>query len=145
MVYDRTHTRDLNELRTMRLAAQMPFVATVFIIGGLASMGLPGFSGFVAEMQVLVGAWEHFPWLTLITGAGIVVTVWYTFRAFLTAFFGEGTQEPHEPLPPITWQERTASILLIALLALVGLYPSVLLDRIDPSAQLFIQSLQVAP
>lgn len=145
MVYDRTHTRDLNELRTMRLASQMPFVATVFIIGGLASMGLPGFSGFVAEMQVLVGAWEHFPWLTLITGAGIVVTVWYTFRAFLTAFFGEGTQEPHEPLPPVTWQERTASIILIALLALVGLYPSVLLDRIDPSAQLFIQSLQVAP
>lgn len=147
MVYDRTHTRVLAELSGMRLVAHMPFVAGVFIIGGLASMGLPGFSGFVAEMQVLVGAWEHFPWLTIITGGGIVLTVWYTFRAFLTAFFGDraaATTEHHEPLPPITWQERAASVILIALLVIVGLLPSVLLDRIDPSAQLFITSISKA-
>jgi NADH:ubiquinone oxidoreductase subunit 4 (subunit M) len=98
-------------------------------------------------MQVLVGAWEHFPWLTGITGVGIVITVWYTFRAFLTAFFGDATAATahHEPLAPITWQERTAAVILIALLALVGLVPSVLLDRIDPSAQLLIHSMQVAP
>jgi NADH-quinone oxidoreductase subunit M len=143
MVYDRTHTRELSELRSMRLAGQMPFVAGVFIIGGLASMGLPGFSGFVAEMQVRVGAWERFPWLTIITGGGIVVTVWYTFRAILTAFFGEKSlhDEHHEPLAPITWQERAGSFILIALLVIVGLLPSVLLEPIDISAQLFIQSL----
>jgi NADH-quinone oxidoreductase subunit M len=58
MVYDRTHTRDLNALEGMRLVRAMPFAAMTFVVASLASMGLPGFSGFVAELQVLMGAWD---------------------------------------------------------------------------------------
>ena len=55
MVYDRTHTRQFAELETMHLGRRMPFAAGAFVIAGMASMGLPGFSGFVAELQVLIG------------------------------------------------------------------------------------------
>src|SRR6185503_4515341 len=61
MVYDRAHTRVLDELEVMRLSKAMPFAAVTFVIAGLASMGMPGFSGFVAELQVLIGAWTAFP------------------------------------------------------------------------------------
>src|SRR5690242_14505400 len=58
MVYDRTHTRELSLLETMGLSRAIPFAAVTFVIAGMASMGLPGFSGFVAELQVLIGAWR---------------------------------------------------------------------------------------
>src|SRR6185436_12232785 len=89
MVYERTHTRELSELEGMNLVKAMPFAAVTFIIAGVASMGMPGFSGFVAELQVLIGAWSAFPKLTLISGVGIVIGVAYTLRAMQRAFFGE--------------------------------------------------------
>ncbi len=61
IVYDRTHTRQFAELETMHLSKRLPFAAWAFVIAGMASMGLPGFSGFVAELQVLVGAWKRKP------------------------------------------------------------------------------------
>src|SRR6202041_3272280 len=80
MVYDRTHTRDLGELGPMGLAQVIPFAAITFAIAGVASMGLPGFSGFVAELQVLVGAWHANPLWTVAAGIGIIVGVAYTWR-----------------------------------------------------------------
>ncbi len=59
MVYDRTHTRDFNELEHMNIGKRLPFAGVTFVIAGVASMGLPGFSGFVAELQVLMGAWHR--------------------------------------------------------------------------------------
>src|SRR5439155_26171541 len=70
MVYDRTHTRDLSELERMRLRKVIPFAAFTFVVAGLASMGLPGFSGFIAELQVLIGAWSAFPTFAVIAGIG---------------------------------------------------------------------------
>ena len=63
MVYARTHTRDLAALNAMNLYKVIPFAAVTFIIAGMASMGLPGFSGFVAELMVLIGVWRAFPCL----------------------------------------------------------------------------------
>ena len=61
MVYDRTHTRDLNELGPMHLARAIPFAAVIFILAAMASIGLPGFSGFIAEFQMLIGVWRSLP------------------------------------------------------------------------------------
>src|SRR5438105_893765 len=66
MVYSRTHTRDLTALEGMNLARSIPFAAVTFVVASVASMGLPGFSGFVAELQVLIGAWHAFPPITLL-------------------------------------------------------------------------------
>jgi NADH-quinone oxidoreductase subunit M len=145
MVYERTHTRQLAELGG--LWETMRFTTVTFIIAGLASMGLPGFSGFVAELQVLIGAWRAFPWLAIVTGAGILLTVAYTLLTIHKAFFAEPkpkpTGEPHEHhYPPITWQEVVASVILMGLTTLIGLYPDLLLDPINRSAELFVQGLQ---
>src|ERR1044072_2039156 len=87
MVYERSHTRDLSELEKMRLFKIIPFAAFTFVIGGLASMGLPGFSGFVAELQILIGAWRAFPTYAVLAGLGIIVGVAYTIRTIARAFF----------------------------------------------------------
>ena len=95
IVYERTHTRQLAELETMHLSKRLPFAAWAFVIAGMASMGLPGFSGFVAELQVLVGAWIAKPWWTVAAGVGIVVGVAYTWRALQKAFFSDVLPSAH--------------------------------------------------
>jgi NADH-quinone oxidoreductase subunit M len=136
MVYDRTHTRDLNELEKMSLYKLIPFAAATFVIASMASIGLPGFSGFVAELQVLVGAWRAFPSYAVIAGVGIVIGVAYMWRAMQKAFFGEAQLESgnsHLPLPPISTPERLGAVILIGVSLLIGLYPQLLLDRIIPA------------
>ena len=136
MVYDRTHTRDFAALETMQLNKAIPFAAVTFVIAGVASMGLPGFSGFVAELQVIIGAWKAYPTLAVITGVGILIGVAYTLRALQKGFFGEAepkSTEEHHPLEPISVPERIGAVMLIGVSLLIGLYPRLLLDVIVPS------------
>ncbi|MCX8155257.1 MAG: NADH-quinone oxidoreductase subunit M [Verrucomicrobiae bacterium] len=136
MVYDRAHTRELDTLEGLQLARALPFAAVTFVIAGAASMGLPGFSGFVAELQVLLGAWQAFPRLMLLAGAGVIIGVAYTWRALHKAFFSDRPVPAAlrgEPLPPITWPEKMGALLLILCTLAVGLYPRLLLDWIIPA------------
>ena len=137
MVYDRTHTRLLSELGPMHLARVIPFAAITFIIAGMASIGLPGFSGFVAEFEILIGAWRAFPPLAVLAGVGILIGIAFTWRALDKAFFGDPgiAKPPAAPLPPITLAERAGTGILIAATVVVGLYPRVLLDLILPAFQ----------
>src|SRR5260221_13199212 len=73
MVYDRTHTRELTELQSLKLNQALPFAAITFTIASVASMGLPGFSGFVAELQVIVGAWHFSSNFAVVAGLGILI------------------------------------------------------------------------
>src|SRR5436190_9531465 len=101
MVYDRTHTRELTALGGMNLSQSLPFAAVTFVIASVASMGLPGFSGFVAELQVLIGAWRAFPTMAVLAGVGILVGVAYTLRVLQQAFFCDSTEEASaSPRPP---------------------------------------------
>jgi NADH-quinone oxidoreductase subunit M len=136
MVYDRTHTRDLNELGPMRLAHVIPFAAVTFTLAAMASIGLPGFSGFIAEFQVLLGAWRTLPWMAAVAGIGILIGIAFTWRALTKAFFGEpvaGQPQPHCDCPPITLPEKLGAILLVATSLGVGLYPRILTDLILPT------------
>src|SRR6185503_16654460 len=92
MVYDRTHTRELKALQRMSLNRAIPFAVVIFTVAAAASVGLPGFSGFVAELQVIVGAWHLSPTMAVLAGLGIVIGVAYTLRALQMAFFTEGSQ-----------------------------------------------------
>ena len=134
MVYERTHTRDLSQLEAMNLGRAMPFAALIFVLAGMASMGMPGFSGFVAELQVLLGTWRMYPTLAVICGIGIVIGVAYTLRAIHQSFFS-GEAPPTAKglsLPPSTIPERVGAVLLLACSLAVGLYPRLLLDLINP-------------
>jgi NADH-quinone oxidoreductase subunit M len=142
IVYERAHTRQLAELETMHLARRLPFAAWAFVIAGIASMGLPGFSGFVAELQVLTGAWKAEPWWTIVAGLGIIVGVAYTWRALQKAFFTDNVPAPHvleyehtHKLDPITWPEYAGVALLLLSTLAVGLYPRILLDQIEPAVR----------
>ena len=145
IVYERTHTRQFPDLERMHLVRRLPFAAWAFVIAGMASMGLPGFSGFIAELQVLVGSWHAKPWWTVAAGIGIVVGVAYTWRALQRAFFTDlrPTAEDHpasgwHDLGAITWPEITGFALLTAATLLIGVYPRILLDAIEPAVKTFL-------
>jgi len=159
MVYDRTHTRDLNKLQGMDLGHALPFAAGTFVIASLASMGLPGFSGFVAELSILYGAWQFYPQLALLAGVGIVIGVAFMMRTLVRAFFsdeagpntlerrtpvhfgadspvgGHAGPEAGAPFEPISVAERVGAAILIATTLVIGLQPRLLLDLIVPSFQ----------
>lgn len=136
MVYDRTHTRELPILETLRLNHALPFAAVTFVIACMASMGLPGFSGFIAEFQVLIGACRAYPLLALVACVGILVGVAYTLRALQLAFFGDAPApadaEAH-PMPPISLPERLGAAMLLATTIVIGLFPRLLLNMIEPA------------
>lgn len=134
MVYDRTHTRALNELSGMRLSRLIPFAAFTFVIAAMASIGLPGFSGFIAEFEIIIGAWRAWPILAVLAGVGILVGIAFTWRALDKAFFGEpAAGAPHAPLPRITAPERIAAGILMVTTVVIGIYPRLLLDLILPA------------
>jgi NADH-quinone oxidoreductase subunit M len=133
MVYDRTHTRDLSELETMHLSKVIPFAAVTFVLGGMASIGLPGFSGFVAELQVIIGSWHAFPMLAVVAGLGIMIGIAYTWRAMQKAFLGTSDDLATTKVvsvAPISVPESIGAILLISTSIFIGLYPQVLLRGI---------------
>jgi len=136
MIYERTHTRDLPVLATLNLNKAIPFAAVTFVIASAASMGLPGFSGFAAEITILLGIWKAYPWMIAIVSGGMVLTAAFTLRALKLSFFGEaapvGGAHP-EALEPITLAEKLGATLLILATLVVGLYPKLLLDSILPS------------
>ena len=136
MIYDRTHTRDLDTLGSMGLSKTLPFAAFTFTVASAASMGIPGFSGFIAELQILLGTWKAFPALLVFPAIGAGFAVAYTLRALQRSFFpshaatAPAPAETHEPLPPITLPERLGAVILMATTLGVGLFPKVLIGPI---------------
>jgi NADH-quinone oxidoreductase subunit M len=136
MVYARTHTRDLTALGPMHLSKVLPFAAFTFVIAGMASMGLPGFSGFTAELMILIGVWHSYPTLIFFVGIGLVAGVAYIWRAMQQAFFagtGPAATPPEHPLPPITFPERLGAGILICASVIVGIFPQLFLNVIHPA------------
>jgi NADH-quinone oxidoreductase subunit M len=136
MIYRRTHTRDLDALSLMNLSRALPFAAFTFVIACFASIGFPGFSGFPAEIFILIGAWKSYPLAVWMTGIGMVLVAAFTLRALKKSFFDAGPATIAVPaLEPITLPEKLgAGILMFSTLA-IGIYPKLLLDRIQPAVE----------
>ena len=133
-VYSRTHTRNLGDLSWLGLSRAMPFLAFAFVLASAASMGIPGFSGFAAEITILIGAWQAFPLAVGITGLGMVLVAAFTLRALRNRSSamtpsGRARHETHPPNDPATLAEKLGAGLLIFATLAVGLYPRLLLDR----------------
>ncbi len=123
MVYDRTHNRDIGKLGG--LFQRMPWAGVGFIVGGLVSMGMPGFSGFVAEFPVFMGAWKAQPWVAVIAILGILVTAGYILVVVRRVFFGEIPFEYRE-LPDVSVLDKIAIGLLVVIMIGIGWFPSLL-------------------
>lgn len=126
MIYGRTHTRDIRLMGG--LMKIMPFLGVGYVIAGMASLGLPGLSGFVAEMTIFVGSFEHADMFhrtfTIIACSSIVITAVYILRVVGKLLFGP-VQDPHHlELTDATWWERLSTITLIVSVAAIGCFPN---------------------
>lgn len=139
MIYERTHTRQLPQLGG--LGRVMPFAAVAFVLGGLSSMGMPGFAGFWAEFAIFIGVWERYPWIAIIAAISIPITGAYILRAVAQVFFDDVKDPSFEKLPPLTWQEYSGAMILIVILIGVGIYPAILTEMIDIGVQPVVQQL----
>jgi len=142
MIYERTHTRQVSEMGG--LLKVMPFITTVLFIVGLCSLGLPGLSGFVAEMTVFMGSWEHTDSFhriaTVAACMSIVVTAVYILRAVGQTAMGP-LKTGYEHLKDATWNEKLAAIILIVGILAIGLAPFWLNDLVSPGADIIMNKI----
>lgn len=125
MIYGRTHTRDIRRLRgLMRI---IPFLSAGYVVAGLANLGLPGFSGFVAEMTVFVGSFQNADTFhrvcTIVAASSIVITAVYILRVVGRILYGTCTDPEHLKLTDARWDERVAVICLVISIAAIGFAP----------------------
>ncbi|NOQ91230.1 MAG: NADH-quinone oxidoreductase subunit M, partial [Flavobacteriaceae bacterium] len=143
MLYGRTHTRDVRKMGG--LLKVIPFISVMYVIAGLASLGLPGFSGFMAEMQIFVGAFQHEDMFhrvaTIFTVSAIVVTAVYILRVVGMMLMGPIKNDEHLNLSDATWYEKTGVILLLIPIIFMGMVPIWLSDMIRESIQPFIERM----
>ena len=139
LVYDKAHTRYIPDLGG--LASRMPIVAVAFLIAGLASLGLPGLSGFVAELLVFLGSFKAFAWPTALAAFGIVLAAGYILWMIERVFFGS----PRERFAQITDAGVIEAIplgLLVVSIVVIGFYPAFLTDVFDAGVEPITQIIQ---
>ncbi len=144
MIYGRTHTRDIGKMQG--LMKIMPFLAVGYVIAGLANLGLPGFSGFIAEMTIFVGAFSvddtFHRTVTIIACTSIVITAVYILRVVGKILYGEPTDKEHLKLTDALWHERFTVICLIICVAGLGILPMWVSNLINSGVANIISNIQ---
>ncbi len=140
MVYDQAHTREISKLGGF--SKKMPWVAVAFIIGGLVSMGMPGFSGFVAEFPIFMGVWNHDnylilfePLIAIIAVISIVITAAYILRIVGRVFFGQMPEEFEAHIQDVTVLDKVAIVFLCVLMIGLGVYPPVMVPLVSSGVE----------
>lgn len=159
MIYDRAHTRNMDELSGMRRA--LPWTVIPFIIGGLVSMGMPGLSGFVAEFPIFLGLWEgnslslsgtafslnpanYYGWVAIIAILGVIITAAYILRAVGKVFFGDYDAEKWHDMRPLLAIDKATLIGFSVLLILIGVLPIVIAPMVEAGVLPVVARLQEA-
>jgi NADH-quinone oxidoreductase subunit M len=133
MVYDRAHTRQIPELGGM--ARVMPWPAIGFIIGSLVSMGMPGFSGFIAEFPIFLGVWQRQWLVAVVASISIVITAAYVMLVVRRVFFGAMPEKLQGHVGAITTMDKVAIGTLCALMIGIGLFPAVMVPMVESGVQ----------
>ncbi|MDR2286644.1 MAG: NADH-quinone oxidoreductase subunit M [Prevotellaceae bacterium] len=145
LIYGRTHTRDIRKMGG--LMKIMPFASVCYVIAGLASLGLPALSGFVAEMTVFVGSFEHADSfhrvLTIVAMCSIVITAVYILRTVGKILYGPVFDSHHLGLSDASWYEKVSVVVLIAGIVFLGVMPSLASDIISDSLAPVIKYLSL--
>ncbi|MCA9935503.1 MAG: NADH-quinone oxidoreductase subunit M [Anaerolineales bacterium] len=141
MIYDRAHTRNMEQLSGIMKA--LPWTAVAFIIGGLVSMGMPGLSGFIAEFPIFMGVWSggtldlsgtvfglnpanYYPLIAVISVLGIIITAAYIIRAVGSVFFGDYDAEKWHDMRPLLTIDKFTLVFFSVILILIGVLPSII-------------------
>ncbi|MDX1437925.1 MAG: NADH-quinone oxidoreductase subunit M, partial [Anaerolineales bacterium] len=136
MVYDRAHTREIPKLGG--IAKVMPLVAVGFIVGGLVSMGMPGFSGFIAEFPIFMGVWgsenpyiQYEPIIAIIAVISIVITAAYILRITGRVFFGDMPSEYVGKFGDVTTLDKVAVVFLCLFMVGIGIFPRLMVPVVE--------------
>jgi len=133
VIYDQAHTREIPKLGGF--ARVMPLVAVAFIVGSMVSMGMPGFSGFVAEFPIFMGLWRYQPWIAIVASISIVITAAYIIRVIGRVFFGKMPEEFIGHIGDATVLDKVALGLLSAVLIVVGVYPTIMVTMVESGVE----------
>jgi NADH-quinone oxidoreductase subunit M len=133
MVYDRAHTRQIPELGGM--IKPLPLVAIGVIVGSLVSMGMPGFSGFIAEFPIFMGMWKTHAVVAIIAAISIVVTASYVLLVVRRVFFGKMPEALEGHIAPIRNLDKIALVLLMSLMIGIGLFPALIVPWVQTGVQ----------
>jgi NADH-quinone oxidoreductase subunit M len=139
VVYDRLHTREISAYGGV--TAAMPRYAVFFMFMMMASVGLPGTSGFVGEMLVLVGAWHASSWVAFFTATGLVLGATYMLWLYRRVMFGEVVNDEVKAMEPMDGREFFIFVPLTILVLVFGVYPMALLDVMETSVQFVLNGL----
>ena len=129
MVYDQTHTREIPKLGGIRKV--MPLTMLAFVVGGLVSMGMPFFSGFIAEFPIFMGVWSTYPWIAIVAAISIVITASYIIRVTGRVFFGAVPAEFEGHLTDVTVLDKVALVFLSVVLVALGLFPILMVPMVQ--------------
>jgi NADH-quinone oxidoreductase subunit M len=139
MIYDRSHTRQIPELGGM--SKIMPFATIGFIIGGLVSMGMPGFSGFVAEFPIFMGVWGAQWLVAVIASISIVITAAYIMRNIRQVFFGDMPEKLEGHMTDVTVLDKVAITTLCLFMIIIGLFPSFMVPMVQTGVENILRLL----
>lgn len=132
MIYSRTHTRNIDEMGG--LMKVMPVLGVAYMVAGFASLGLPGFSAFVAEMTIFVGSFQNTDLFTrvatVLVVSSIVITAVYILRAAGIMLYGPIKNKKFEMLPDARWYDKVAVFILIGVITGIGMFPGWLSNMI---------------
>jgi NADH-quinone oxidoreductase subunit M len=157
VIYDRAHTRDMDELGGMMKV--LPWAMVAFVIGGLVSMGMPGLSGFIAEFPIFVGVWNggtlnlsgsllnpanFYPIVAILAILGVIITAAYILRAVGAVFFGDYDEHKWHDMRPMRGIDKVAIVSFVAILIVIGLFPSVISNIVESGMNPVVQRLQDA-
>lgn len=131
LMYERTHTREIARLGG--LARQMPLIATGMVFAGFASLGLPALAGFIAEITVFLGTFQKYEWAVLMSIFGVVLSAGYVLWMLQRVVFGPVKHEWDGVTDQHHWWEHTVVIGLVALVVLLGVYPDLMTEMIEPA------------
>jgi NADH-quinone oxidoreductase subunit M len=136
VIYDQAHTRELGIFGG--LASKTPRVAIFFVVAGLTSVGLPGLSGFAAEVHVFIGTFTTYPWAGVLAVIGAGITTVYIFRLLALSFFGQFNEERWGTLKDMNRFEFVGGALLIVFILFMGLWPAPFIDRISDTVVTYL-------
>jgi NADH-quinone oxidoreductase subunit M len=133
-VYDQTHTRDIPSLGG--LSNKMPFISGCFIVGCMASIGMPGTINFVAEIMIVVGSWNKYPLQVIVAMLGIVLTLAYLFKMMRGLFYGPMNQKYSHAHDAVGTVDRLPLLMMITISIGFGIFPmhlyEVVRSGVDP-------------
>ena len=140
MLYERRHTREIDQFGG--LAAVAPGFAAVFVFTALASIGLPGTSGFVGEFLALIGTFQTHPWVAVIGATGVIFAAYYMLPMVQKILFNSLTRPANSRLPDLTGREIAVLAPLVAGMIWMGVYPKPFLERADVTITSLIETVE---